>query len=329
MVDVVYIAGWGRSGSTLLARILGEHPSMTFVGEVRGTFLRGLVENRICGCGAPFADCSFWQAVGQEAFGGWDRAPVEEALRLRDQVDKPWMVTAYRDGRSGWPLTEHVDRYVEIFDRLLRAIGSVVGPDQVVIDSSKIPSFAWLTSRADGVSLRTIHLVRDARGSVYSWQKRIARRDTPDGTRPEMLRYAVTGASYRYVGYNLQAEALRGAAVRHETHGSHGPRSSHVFVRYEDLVAAPALQLDRIAAEIDLPGWRAGQVDGTRVRLGPSHSVVGNPMRLDTGWLPLRRDDAWRTQMPLRTRRFVTAVTATALVRYGYPLAVPAPGHTA
>src|SRR3989442_14068903 len=67
---VLYIGGWGRSGSTLLDRMLGQVPGFFSLGEVREIWQSGLTENRPCGCGAPFPDCVLWTAVRQEAYGG-------------------------------------------------------------------------------------------------------------------------------------------------------------------------------------------------------------------------------------------------------------------
>ena len=56
-----------------------------------------------------------------------------------------------------------------------------------------------------------------------------------------------------------------------------------------------------------------GQVD-----LRVSHTVAGNPGRLETGTIPLRLDDAWRDALPDGARRTVTALTWPLLLRYGY-----------
>jgi hypothetical protein len=53
-VRVLYIGGWGRSGSTLLDLILGQAPGVFSAGEVREIWQSGLVENRPCGCERPF-----------------------------------------------------------------------------------------------------------------------------------------------------------------------------------------------------------------------------------------------------------------------------------
>src|SRR6476469_754930 len=55
---VLFIAGWGRSGSTLLDRMLGQVPGVFSAGELRDIWDRGVREDRLCGCGQPFHECA-------------------------------------------------------------------------------------------------------------------------------------------------------------------------------------------------------------------------------------------------------------------------------
>ena len=72
------------------------------------------------------------------------------------------------------------------------------------------------------------------------------------------------------------------------------------------------------------PGWCApgdvglDLIEGQAVRLGPSHTISGNPMRFRHGLVPLRLDDAWKEGMPGRRKAVGTAMTFPWLVRYGY-----------
>src|SRR5260370_24563179 len=70
-VTVIYIAGSGRSGSTLLERTLGEISGFVNVGELIDLFRRTVFQGERCGCGQNFCDCSFWAGVGKRAFIGW------------------------------------------------------------------------------------------------------------------------------------------------------------------------------------------------------------------------------------------------------------------
>ena len=91
---VLFIGGWGRCGSTLLDMMLGQVSNVVSAGELREIWLRGCVENRPCGCGAPFWDCSFWRDVGEHAFGGWDQLDLLSSLQTRYALDRPWGMPA-------------------------------------------------------------------------------------------------------------------------------------------------------------------------------------------------------------------------------------------
>src|ERR1700684_4694430 len=78
---VIYIAGTGRSGSTVLANILGEVEGLFAAGEVRYLWQRGLKEGRLCGCGLPVRECPVWSRVLAMA-GELDDPEGVEAITL-------------------------------------------------------------------------------------------------------------------------------------------------------------------------------------------------------------------------------------------------------
>ena len=78
---MLVIVGTGRSGSTLLGRLLGALPGAVHVGEVRFLWQRGLIEARLCGCGVPVPECPFWRTVLAEAYGA--RRPDPAAVHAR------------------------------------------------------------------------------------------------------------------------------------------------------------------------------------------------------------------------------------------------------
>src|SRR4051794_15439538 len=72
-IKVLYIGGYGRSGSTLLVQLLGQIEGFHSVGEMWNIWQQCFTENQLCGCGKPFHECPFWSAVVEEAFGGFER----------------------------------------------------------------------------------------------------------------------------------------------------------------------------------------------------------------------------------------------------------------
>jgi len=62
-IKVLYITGWGRSGSTILDNIMGQIDGFFSVGELRYIWDRNLIENRLCGCGVPLEECPIWSQI--------------------------------------------------------------------------------------------------------------------------------------------------------------------------------------------------------------------------------------------------------------------------
>ncbi|HEU0286067.1 MAG TPA: sulfotransferase [Nocardioidaceae bacterium] len=299
---ILLVAGWGRCGSTLLAMMFGQVPGMFSAGEVREIWLRGCVENRPCGCGHYFRDCPFWHAVGERAYGGWDRLDLKSVLDLRYSVDRPWgMPRVLARGMHG------IEAYEHALAALYRAILDVSGC-QVIVDSSKLPSHTLILARMPEVDLRMVHLVRDSRGVAYSTSKRV---EKPTGLGPPTLlpRYGPVSSAARYDFYNGVTSALRATGV------------PYLRLRYEDLIADPYHRLCEVLAhagqslEPELPFLKGHQAE-----LAENHLVDGNSVRFAHGPMQLRPDNEWRQVMPSLSRRTVTALTLPLLAAYGYRL---------
>jgi hypothetical protein len=314
---VLDIGGWGRCGSTLLDMMLGQLEGFVSAGEVRELWLRGCAEDRPCGCGAPFSACDFWSSVGQEAFGGWDRLDLATLLRVRYRRDRAWSLPARLWDHRRAALDDELGRYVEALQRLIGAIAAVAGA-RVVIDSSKLPTHTLLLQQAGRLDVRVVHLVRDSRGVAHSVRKQVTK-SASRGADTLLPRHGSVTSSLRYDLYNGAHHVL-------EARESRAGRTL-LRVRYEDLVEDPRRWLRDVATHageplpVEMPFL---DETGSQVCFAPNHLVDGNPVRFSHGWVPLRLDTAWRTDLAARERRAVTALTLPLLARYGYPLSVGA-----
>ncbi|MCW2612155.1 MAG: hypothetical protein QOC93_4162 [Actinomycetota bacterium] len=305
-VRVLYIGGMARSGSTLLDLMLGQLPAHCDVGELFYLWRDGVERDLLCACGERFGACPFWTEVGRVAFGGWDRVDTGRVLALQADVDRTSRLPAILGARRLPGFRSRLDEYTEVLTALYAAIATVSGAE-VVVDSTKRPSLAYILRRAPGIDLRLVHVVRDPRGVVYSWTKQVK---MPAGAAPKpyMNQRSPRQISRRWVTVTLMTATLRRLGV------------PTVLVRYEDLVREPAAALRRVAAvstggpEPDLSGILTP--DG--LRLGESHTVAGGRVRMRTGLMPLRLDEEWRTALPSSLRRFVSAVTWPLRRRFGY-----------
>jgi hypothetical protein len=312
-MDVLYIGGVGRSGSTLLAYLLGQLEGYVVAGELKFIWRKGVKENERCGCGEPFADCPFWRDVGQAAFGGWNEVDIEEVLDLQEQVTSGGSVSALLTGVGSSP---SFARYSELLRRLYGAILAVSG-GRIVVDTSKTPVEALVLARVPGLQCRAIHLVRDGRGVAFSWAKRGVRRPEVVGEEAVMLDYNPLYIAPRWLYGNLFFELLR-------------TRVPTARLRYEDLVRAPQEYVEAALRECGAPSDHAGiQALGSgHVTLGSLHTIGGNPMRFTAGETAVRADEAWKREMTPGSRRGVTAVTWPLLKLYGYSLRAGAKGDS-
>jgi Sulfotransferase domain len=319
MPRVVYLGGLGRSGTTLLERLLGELPGVCSMGEVVHLWQRGVADGERCGCGESFHDCPFWSKVGQAAFDGWDHLDLARIAGLRLAVDRNRSIPLLAAPVLPGSLRRKVAEYAGYFTRVYAAVSEVSGCP-VVVDSSKHASLAFCLRRSQDLNLRVVHVVRDSRAVAFSWTRRVVRPDSASDSLMQM--YSPKKASLLWDAQNGAMQLLAAEGV------------PTLRVRYEDLVTTPARTLRRIAgfagiaadddAELGFMGSDAG---GPWAELSFSHTASGNPMRFATGRIPIRPDDRWRRQMPTGQRRAVTAMTLPLLGWYGYlPRQSPA-GH--
>jgi hypothetical protein len=307
---ILYIAGCGRSGSTLLDRILGQIDGVVSIGESVHLWRRGVLGNQLCGCGRPFLSCPFWVEVGKRAFGGWEALDVEAVIRLQRATDRnrfiPTMIVPVSPAHD-----RSRRRYSAILERLYGAIAATSGAS-VIVDSSKHASTAFVLRSLSTVDLRVVHLVRDPRGVCYSWTKEV-RKPEVTGRVEHMPRYHPIRMAVRWNAHNALIHLLRSVGT---------PTLS---VRYEALVQHPVAELGRILEFAELVSDLSFLGEGT-VWLEPTHSVAGNPARFRSGAVPVRLDAEWTQRMSPLHRRAVTCLTWPLMRRYGYASAEGAVG---
>jgi len=303
-VRVLYIAGTGRSGSTLVDRILGQLDGFFSAGELRYLWQRGVLDNRLCGCGEPFGECPTWQAILDRAAAGpheRDIADVATRQRARIRLARlPALLT--RTGHARRSVCEPDDALLaDVYRSTVEHTSA-----RVLVDSSKLPSYGYLVSRLPGVELFVLHIVRDPRATAYSWTRS---RALPDFQDERLMQQQSTWKSaLLWLVWNTLTELFWGR------------KKDYVRIRYEDFVRSPEETIRHVADVVDGPLVRSPFRSPTSVQLGPTHSVAGNPSRHRVGPVDLQSDLEWVHAMPLRQRMLVTALTWPWLLRYGYPL---------
>ena len=307
-VRVLYFAGSGRSGSTVINNILGQVDGAFAAGELRYLWQRGAAQNRLCGCGEPFASCPHWREVMSRVVA--DEAPLDAAgigqrllSRLR-MARVPAMLARRAVGRA--PVPAHADDLA--IARLYAALAEVTGA-RVVVDSSKLPPYALLLSGLPGIELYVLQVVRDSRATAFSWRRRKQARDyegEQDGLMPQQQLWK---SSLLWLCWNSLTVLLWRRA-----------EGRYLRLRYEDFVRAPRESMERVVRMVGLDPATLPFETPTSVRLEPTHSVAGNPSRHRVGCVEVRPDREWLEAMPRGQRVLVTTLTAPALRAFHYPV---------
>jgi len=310
-VKVLYIIGWGRSGSTLLDNLLGEVAEFFSTGELRNLWHEALQEDRKCGCGELVIHCPVWSLVLTDVFGSNRREDIYSNRILE------WQRAALRS-RSTWEILRattdsktELEAYAKIMARIYHSVAGVTGA-RVVVDSSKVPSDAALLTSIPEIDPFFLHLVRDPRATAYSWQRLRARMD---GRSVEnMPRFGLAKNAGSWVEFNLGAEA-----VRKRTHPGR-----FMQLRYEDFISEPRVAIERVAAFVGYPTSTIPFSDARTAELGINHTVSGNPSRFRTGSVVVKGDDEWIARQSTMARWATTLISLPYLGRYGYSVF---PGH--
>lgn len=294
-----------------MERTLGAVPGWVNVGELIELFRKPSVSAELCGCGERFDTCVFWGEIGRKAFGSWSSDTIAHVGALQRQVSRqrflPRLLLTGDDTDSAF--AETLREYGAIYDTLYAAIAEVSGAS-VIVDASKWPGQALALQRVVSSPMSLLHLVRDPRGVAYSWAKTQVHRPHAGDADSVMATHSTAATARRWAAFQSEIGLIR-------------PMFEHSSrLRYEDFVNDPHGRLSATIAELGLADTNPdlSHVHRDALELPQSHGVAGNPSRFEHGVVALRADEAWRTKLPERDRRVVTAITTPWLLRYDYPL---------
>ena len=296
-----YIASPSYSGSTLLTFLLGTHPGISTVGELKGRLYGSLQVPERCSCGSSVAACPFWNQVAQRVrqrglpceltdLGTYFHAPgrplLDRLLRARVrgrgfEALRGAAIDLVPGGR---------DELQRLLERN-RVLGEVVcelqgGP--VLLDSSKDAVRLRFMLDAKLWDVRVIHLLRDGRGTANSFVKRD--------------RFPMQRAARRWRSAHESFARVTAPLPAGRVH----------CLRYEDLAADPGKALRGVLAFLGL------EPEGARFDFKQrEHHVFGNPMRLrDSSEIVL--DESWRHELQPSELETFERIAGDLNRRFGY-----------
>lgn len=305
---VVYVTGYGRSGSTLLDIALASDPRVFGAGELTALARHAWHGEEYCACGSHVRTCAFWRPVVENWLGktGDRQAEMRKFAERQRRLEGllSWRRLA---GRRLVPwLGEHAEQLGAFFGAIAEQVDT---KDPVIVDSSKLPGRGFVLADIPNIELFVVHLVRDSRAVAWSLSKPHSR-SVEGGVQRDLRPKHAAYVALRWTVVNLAAELLRLYVGKHRS----------VRMRYEDFVANPEAALRQLP-HLCGAEWNWAANTAASSRLHPAHQVAGSRHRMDKA-LQIRADEEWLAKMPEGKFRLVTIISAPLLRRYGYPLIV-------
>jgi hypothetical protein len=302
-LKVIYIIGAGRSGSTVLDTVLGNHPEVESVGELGNTFRAFSNPDEFCACGRQAGDCLFWSAVQEQwrKLSGFDHNSQFFELQQR--------FTRLRHFRHLYAAQTNklgdFNRYIRGERALLEGI-ALVSNKRIIVDSTKNALRTYALSGMPNVEIFCIHLVRDGRGVVWSLMRPFEK-DPKKGVQHDLN----AKPAWRTALFWVYANTLSEFAMRAFS------KTNRLFVRYEDFVENPDSTLTKISqlTAIDYRDVMKLVSEGKSMSVG--HTIAGNRARM-SGALKLNPDYEWRKRLSSKDARIFWLIGGHMALRYGY-----------
>jgi hypothetical protein len=256
---ILYIAGYSRSGSTLVDMVLNASARVASTGELTYLHQEATTPGRVCGCGASYGQCA--------RYGSWLAArPTGEAQVVR-AVERRGNL---RKLVAGMVPSAEAAAYRRYGQSLFGHIAKESGAD-IIVDSSKSARDAagrpLALSRVAGLDVRILHLTRDPRRTVQSYVERGSNWVLEGHGRRKPLE------TWRPIpGWVLANRIARqmGAEI--------GPER-YLHVRFEDFLADPSGTLVRIGTFAGTDLSDAMDQIAARRPFSAGHMVGGNRAR--------------------------------------------------
>jgi hypothetical protein len=325
LINLGYILAASHSGSTLLAMLLGSHPDILTVGELKITpSSLGNINQYRCSCKKAILECNFWQEVRKgmvlkgiefdiaDSRTDFGSNGSNYTQRLSKAMHRGILLEMIRDVGLWFSPTWHKHyqqtqkRNVALMETVLNISGG-----KVIIDSSKTAvRLKYLLKNRD-INIKIIRLIRDGRSVALTYMNPAEFADAKDpamrgggsGGQSKNEQFSMARAAFEWRRSNEEAEHI----LRHLNKSQ-----QWIEIHYEDLCEDTENILGRLFEFIGVdPDKHHGEF-----RTVENH-IIGNGMRLDKT-SEIRLDERWRSVLTKEELVVFNREAGKMNRRYGY-----------
>jgi len=297
-IRVLYIMGYGRSGSTVIESMLNSHPNVIACGELEYLLERGLDDSQSCSCGQSIMDCNLWKKAAGLYKKKIEKHPDWRKVKRREER----LMSVVRSFFS----KKQSEVYASVESDLFYDIVNEHKELHIVIDSSKSPGRA-LALKRNGVDVRVLFLVRDSRAVTYSWAKKVKRPEI-QAAESFMPRYPYWRSAIYWMLYNMISLVVVKKYFS----------ESYVIQKYENIFLDPGgfiTKLEKLTGEKfgSIKPKLLGEVDIPF----DAHTISGNPVRFAKN-IKFSKDSRWENEMNKFQKGIVTIISYPLLKVFRY-----------
>ncbi len=322
-LKIVYILAASHSGSTLLSLLLGLHPDICTVGELKLSSLDDK-EHYLCSCGKRIKECLFWKEITQKMKEQGLDFDVTDARTNYSEIESNYSRKLLSPLHRG-PIVEMIrdiglflspawrKHIINVQRRNVALIGSILDVTQkkIIVDSSKVGLRLKYLLRNDALDVKIVRLIRDGRAVALTY---VDPANYADAKNPRLRGGGIGGtregekktmlvAAREWLRSNEEAEEIV----------SRLPRNKWTQVRYEDYCLTPGEEMRRIfnLVGVDPKKWLFPKPKKYE------YHIIGNGMRLDwDGKVFL--DQRWKRALSERDLEIFDSIAGHMNRKLGY-----------
>ena len=283
--NIVYIAGYGRSGSTLLERLLASSVEVIATGEFCNV-AQVYASSECCSCGVKASDCSQWRSFFSS---------FAEVLPKYDE--------GRRRIESAWGILLPSRKHNELVSKQFRALSRE--HNSHILDSSKTTRLSIRRPfvLANTNHLKMIHLVKDGRVCLISNIKG-SNRKLAKGENDVTYRWPFLKTLLAWPIANVAAEIF----------GLLNP-NRYIRVRFEDFIASPFETLEKIEQFLEVDLSQSKKIVSENQEIPIAHQIAGNRIAKQRH---IKLNAATKHSFGSLKVRLFTILNFLPLLRYGY-----------
>ncbi|MHA1386613.1 MAG: hypothetical protein ACTSR3_22905 [Candidatus Helarchaeota archaeon] len=311
---IIYVAGTGRNGSTLLDIVLGNSAKIQSTGELYEA-ITVWSTNKRCSCGKKISNCKFWSEVHSLIEKEFKVSDFITILEIQNHFEKNILAPLYLFFNK--IICSNKIKLYKKFLKLLYTSIFTVSKKAILVDSSKNLLHGYILSDIFRDDFYLIHLIRDGRGQLWSWMRMgkipildisLRKSNSKKDSKEQYhwwsgFLYALIWVSYNLLSFFAMLKAKFKKSIQ---------------INYENFCKNPIKYIKKISRLINEDLSDLIDIIKKNNAFMPSHLIAGNRIRMLNQIIISTPDEEWKVKLPEKYKQNFWVIAGWLSVIYGY-----------